>query len=226
MDLYSSARSVAAHRVRIAMQLKGIPYRIVSVADSDAGVGLDGPDYRMLNPQGLLPTLADREFNLSQSLAIIEYLDELQPEPPLLPREPRRRARARQYAQILCCDMQPLSAPRVLRYLEAMPGVAAPALAAWSQHWLVEGFDALELWLTADFNAGPYCLGGDLSIADICLVPQFAQARQLGMSMEDFPMLAEVVETCERLPAFQRAAPAAQPDASRPPEPGSTMPHA
>ncbi|MCC6202245.1 MAG: maleylacetoacetate isomerase [Gammaproteobacteria bacterium] len=207
MDLYTSAHSIASHRVRIALLLKGLTYHsIVIVPESDGDGGQDGPEYRMLNPQGLLPTLTDREFSLSQSLAIIDYLDELQPEPPLLPRDRRRRARARQYAQILGCDVQPLLAPRVLRYLRTVLAVDAPALAAWQQHWLVEGFDALELWLTADLAVGPYCLGDELSLADVCLVPQFLAARRLGLPLDDFPTLAEVVENCERLPAFQRAA--------------------
>lgn len=214
MELYTSFRSIAAHRVRIALQLKGLSYRAVPIAMSvDSGDDPAGPDYRMVNPQGLVPTLGDREFKLSQSLAIIEYLDDLYPDPPLLPRDPRRRARARQYAQILATDVQPLTSPRVQHYLQTVLRADQKALASWCQHWLVEGFDALELWLAAEPSVGPYCLGDDISLADIVLVPQIAHARELGIVMEDFPTLCDITENCERLTAFQSAAPRAQPDA-------------
>jgi maleylacetoacetate isomerase len=173
------------------------------------------PEYRALNPQGLVPTLVDGELVLSQSLAIIEYLDELVPEPPLLPRDPPGRARARQLADIIACDIHPLNNLRVQRYLQRSLRISDEARLEWSQHWIVEGFDALELWLTAESSSGPFCLGGTVSIADVLLIPQLYNARRYHVSLDDFPTLCEIEANCNALEAFRRAAPDVQPDAPK-----------
>lgn len=162
-------------------------------------------DFRALNPQAMVPVLADDKIVLSQSLAIIEYLDRCFPQPPLLPSGNVERARVQQFAQIICCDMQSLTSYRVMSFLRTECKLNANARKRWFRHWLLEGLDALELWLIASGAARNYCVGDQISIADICLVPQLNIARRNGIDIDDFPRLAAIEENCLKLEAFEQA---------------------
>ncbi len=206
-ELHDFHRSSSAHRVRIALALKGLDYQAVPVALQD-GEHLEA-EYRSVNPQGLVPVYGDAQILLSQSLAIIEYLDETHPSPPLLPSTPLERARARQFALLVAADMQPLTALRVMSYLRDECRMDVAARRRWFHHWLLEGLDALELWLTAAERATRFCVSNEPSIADVCLVPQLEVARRSGIDVEEFPRLAKVEVQCLALPAFQQARAAA-----------------
>lgn len=206
MELYDSNRSASAYRVRIALALKGLSYQSIPLSLSRGGGEQLLPEYRAVNPQGLLPSLIDDDFILTQSLAIIEYLDECHPTPPLLPNDPRQRARARQFAQIIVGDIQSLTNLRTLVYLRSVLGVSDVNRSLWYRHWLLEGLDALELWLTAE-SGSRYCVGNGVSIADLCLVPLLHSARRFSLALDDFPRLCEVEDACLALPAFQAAHP-------------------
>ena len=204
-ELHDFHRSSSAHRVRIALNLKGLDYRAIPVALIN-GEHLEA-DYRALNPQSLVPVYGDSDVMLSQSLAIIEYLDETHPTPPLLPSEPVTRARARQLALVIVADMQPLMALRVMTYLRDACRSDVAARRRWFQHWMLEGLDALELWLTAAARATRYCVADHPTLADVCLVPQLEVARRGGIDIEEFPRLAKVEQHCLALPAFLDARP-------------------
>lgn len=204
-ELHDFHRSSSAHRVRIALALKGLDYTAVPVA-LHAGEQHEA-DFRALNPQGLVPVYSDNRVLLSQSLAIIEYLDESHPEPPLLPTAPVERARARQFAYMIGADIQPLTALRVVGFLRDVFRIDARGRRNWFNHWLLEGLDALELWLTAAGGSPHFCIGATPTIADICLIPQLAVARRNGIDIEDFPRLAAVESRCLALPPFQAAQP-------------------
>lgn len=210
-ELHDFHRSSSAHRVRIALALKGLDYRAVPVALQD-GEHLEA-EYRTVNPQGLVPVYSDPQIMLSQSLAIIEYLDECHPTPPLLPATPLERARARQFALLVAADIQPLTGLRVMSYLRDACRMDVAARRGWFNHWLMEGLDALELWMTAAERSTRFCVSDEPSIADVCLVPQLAVARRSGIDVEEFPRLAVVEARCLELPAFiaAGAAPAASP---------------
>lgn len=200
-ELHDFARSSSAYRVRIALALKGLGHTRLAV-DLLAGEQHEA-EFRALNPQGLVPVYSDGEIHLSQSLAIIEYLEECHPEPTLLPDTATQRARARQIAQLICCDMQPLNGFRVLLYLRDTLGIDVQRRRQWFQHWLLEGLDALELWLIADAPRKNFCVGDRPGIADICLVPQLDLARRNHIDIEDFPRLAAIEAACMRLPEFR-----------------------
>jgi maleylacetoacetate isomerase len=200
-ELHDFARSSASYRVRIALALKGLDHARVAV-DLLKGEQHEA-DFRALNPQGLIPVYSDDDVHLSQSLAIIEYLDERHPDPPLLPASPQTRARARQIANLICCDIHPLNGFRVLIYLRDTLGIDVQRRRHWFQHWLLEGLDALELWLTADGARRHFCVGEQVSIADVCLVPQLDVARRNSIDIEDFPRLAAVETACLAMPAFR-----------------------
>ena len=211
VECYSYYRSTASHRVRIALNLKQVPHTLHTVDLLAGGGAQHEVEFRAINPQGCVPVLVDGELALSQSLAILEYLDEKHPAPPLLP--PEGRARARQFAQIISSDVHPLNNLRVMQYLQTEFGMPEAGRRRWYHHWILEGFDALELWLTAESAPGPYCLGEAVSLADICLVPQLHSARRMRVPLEDFPALADIEAACLELDAFRRAAPEAQSDA-------------
>jgi len=213
MELYDSNRSASAYRVRIALALKGLPHRSIPLSLSRGGGQQLLAEYRAINPQGMLPSLIDDDFVLTQSLAIIEYLDESHPTPPLLPGDPRQRARARQLAQIIVGDIQSLTNLRVLTYLRSVLGTSDVNRSLWYRHWLLEGLDALELWLTAE-SGDRYCVGNGVSLADVCLVPLLHSARRFALALDDFPRLCEVEEACLALPAFQAAHPDRHPEDS------------
>jgi maleylpyruvate isomerase len=210
VQLYGYFRSSAAYRVRIACNLKGLAYETIPIhLQKEGGMNLK-PEYRAVNPQMRVPALKlDGGEVLTQSLAIIEYLDETHPNPPLLPRDALARARVRALAQLIACDIHPLNNVAPLRYLKNVMGQDQPKIDAWYHHWIVEGFNALETML----GSGPYSYGRDVTLADICLVPQVANARRLKVPLDNYPKIVAVDAACAKLPAFDKARPENQPDA-------------
>ena len=210
MKLYSYFRSSAAFRVRIALNLKGIAYETASVHLVKDGGHNKRPEFRAVNPQMRVPVLVTPEGDtLTQSLAIIEYLDEIEPEPPLLPKDLIGRAKARALADLIACDIHPLNNTSPLRYLKHELHQEQSVIDAWYHHWVTVGFEALEALL----EPGPYACGKAVTIADICLVPQVYNARRLKVPLEKFPKILAVDAACMALPAFDRARPENQPDA-------------
>jgi maleylacetoacetate isomerase len=211
MILHDYFRSSAAYRVRIALNLKGIEAdrRYVHLRKGEQR----GPEYLGINPQGLIPALVlDDGTALTQSLAIIEYLDEAHREPPLLPQKPADRAWVRGIALAIACDIHPIDNLRVLKYLANVLHVDEPARDDWYRHWIVEGFNAIEAQLAAR-GSGRYAFGGSPTLADICLVPQVANAARLKVEMAPYPRIAAVNAACLAHPAFDSARPELQADA-------------
>jgi len=212
VKLYSYFRSSAAYRARIALNLKGLSYETVSVHLVKDGGHNRRPEYRAVNPQMRVPALvAPGGEVLIQSLAIIEYLDETHPEPPFLPKDPIARAKVRGLAELIACDIHPLNNTSPLRYLKNQMGQEQSAIDAWYHHWVREGFEALEALL----EPGPYACGKVVTLADICLVPQVANARRLKVPLDKFPKIVGVDAACLKLPAFDAARPENQPDADQ-----------
>jgi maleylacetoacetate isomerase len=211
MKLYTYFRSSAAYRVRIALNLKGIDYESVPVDLRPAAHRQQ--EYLALNPQGLIPALADGGTVISQSLAVIEYLEESHPSPPLLPRSPPDRARVRSLALAVACDIHPLNNLRVLNYLRSQLGQDEAAVDTWYRHWVAEGFHGLEEEARRASGDGRHMFGTEVTLADICLVPQMFNARRFKCNVQPFPTLRAICAHLETLPAFARAAPDAQPDA-------------
>jgi len=211
MKLFGYYRSSAAYRVRIAMNLKGleVDHRFVHLRKGEQST----PEYGALNPQGLVPLLIDGPNVLTQSLAIIEYLEETNPEPSLLPKTPLERARVRAIAQAIASDIHPLNNLRVLRYLIGPMKVSDEAKNEWYRHWLVEGLTALERSLTPAAGTGTFCHGDQPTLADICLVPQVYNAERADLDLSPFPRITKIVAACRELRAFQDADPARQGDA-------------
>lgn len=212
MKLYGYFRSSAAFRVRIALNLKGLGYEpaFIHLRKNEQR----GADYLALNPQGLVPTLIDGTATLTQSLAIIEYLEETHPEPPLLPPDPLGRARVRALAQAVACDIHPIDNLRVLRYLAKPLGHDQAAIETWFTHWIRVGFDGIERILAADGKAGRFCHGDTPTLADACLVPQvFNAQRYPSFVLADYPAIGRIFAACMTLDAFDRARPEKQPDA-------------
>jgi maleylacetoacetate isomerase len=211
--LYDYFRSSAAYRVRIALNLKGVAPDERTFVHLRMG-GQRAQDYLALNPQGLVPALAlDEGAVLTQSLAIVEYLDETHPEPPLLPADPIGRARVRAIALSIACDIHPLDNLRVLNYLIGTLGVAREQKDGWYRYWIDVGFEALEKALARDRARGRFCHGDAPTLADVCLVPQMANARRFDIDLSPYPTLMRIESACLALPAFADAAPARQPDA-------------
>ena len=204
-------RSSSAYRCRIAFNLKGIGYDFTSVHLRRGGGEQKTPEYRALNPQALVPTLEEGAFTLTQSLAIIEWLDETQPGPKLLPEDANLRAEVRAFAQVIACDVHPLQNLRVLDYLKGTFGADQAALDAWCGRWITDGLAACEA-LLAKRPATTYCFGETPTLADICLIPQVFSASRFGVSLEAMPRVRAVAAACEALPAFAAAAPKNQPD--------------
>jgi maleylpyruvate isomerase len=213
LKLYSYFRSSAAYRVRIALNLKGLAYEYVPIhLVRDGGQQLK-PEYRAVNPDGIVPTLVDGDDVLTQSLAIIEYLEETHPEPPLLPRAPADRAFVRSIALAVACEIHPLDNLRVLKYLKHKVKAPDEVKDAWYAHWVESGFEALEKRLAADKRVGALCFGDTPTVADLCLVPQVFNARRFKIDLGRFPTIERIADHADTLDAFQRAAPAQQPDA-------------
>ena len=213
MRLYDYFRSSAAYRVRIALNLKGVTPDERTFVHLRMG-NQRAQDYLALNPQGLVPALAlDDGHVLTQSLAIVEYLEETYPEPPLLPAEAAARARVRAIALQIACDIHPLNNLRVLNYLLGTLGVAKEQKDGWYRYWVDVGFEALEKMLAHDADTGRFCHGERPTLADVCLVPQIANARRFNIDMSPYPTLARIESACNAIEAFAAAAPARQRDA-------------
>ncbi|HEY5238520.1 MAG TPA: maleylacetoacetate isomerase [Rhizomicrobium sp.] len=211
--LYEYFRSSAAYRARIAFNLKSIEPELRLIHLLKDGGRQHTPEYKVLNPQGLIPALAHDGHLITQSLAIIEYLDEIAPEPPLLPRDASGRARVRAIAYAIACDIHPVNNLRVLRYMQNELQISEDKRARWQQHWIALGFDALETTLARDSQTGKYCHGDTPTIADICLIPQMANARRVHVDLTAYPTLLRIEQTALAHPAFAAARPEVQPDA-------------
>jgi maleylacetoacetate isomerase len=211
LTLYSYWRSTAAYRVRIALNLKGLAYRQLPVHLLKDGGQQHAAEYRALNPQELVPLLVDGETGIAQSLAILEYLEEVYPLPTLLPAEPAQRARVRALALHIACEIHPLNNLRVLQYLSNQLGVADQAKDAWYRHWVGLGLAAVEQGLTG-FEGG-LSLGQRPGYLEACLVPQLYNARRFNCALDAYPRILAMAARCESLEAFKQAAPEVQPDA-------------
>lgn len=212
LTLYDYWRSSAAYRVRIALNLKGLSYDSVPVSL------LKGEQhsvtYRTQNPQGLVPLLASDKGRFGQSLAIIEYLNETYPTPPLLPSDPEARAMVRAMAYMVACDIHPINNLRVVQYLTSQLGASEAQKTAWIHHWMKEGFAALEVLAKQAGSSGKFCLGSVPTLADICLVPQMYNARRFKLELSPYPTLVAIDAHCMSLRAFIAAQPEKQADAA------------
>jgi maleylpyruvate isomerase len=210
LKLYSYFRSSAAYRVRIALNLKGLPYQMAFVHLTKDGGQQRKPEFVAINPQKRVPALelSGGEV-LTQSLAIIAYLDEVYPEPPFLPVDALERAKVRAIAQVVACDIHPLNNLIALQYLKRTLKQEQPEIDAWYHNWVIDGFTAIETMLTP----APYACGAHVTLADICLVPQVFNARRLKVPLDNFPKIVAAEQACLKLPAFDKARPENQPDA-------------
>ncbi len=219
--LYTYWRSSAAFRVRIALALKGLDYESVPKHLLRDGGEQRKPDYLAVNPQGLIPALADDGFVIPQSLAICEYLEEIHPEPQLLPGSARDRAIVRGMAMVVACDTHPLNNLPIMGYLRREFGADDAAVNRWVAHWIERGFAGLERWVGsipgAPVEAGQqrFCFGNAPTLADVCLVPQMYNARRFSVDVTPYPRLVAICAHLEALPAFRSARPENQPDAER-----------
>ncbi len=214
LQLYTYYRSVSAHRVRIALNYKAVPHESIYV-DEDLGEQHNA-GYLEHNPQGLVPALVvDDSLTITQSAAILEFLEEKYPERPLLPQALADRARVRSFAQVMIADMQPFNILRTYYYQRDVMGIDKAARRAWYEHWMHKGFTALESMLQTHLQPGGYCHGDKPTLADVCLVPQVSNAKQNQLDLSDYPTLRRIYQTCMALPAFQAAAPDTQRDRQR-----------
>ena len=213
MKLYGYFRSSATYRVRIALGLKGIDWETAVVDLRAPARAQHSAEFRAVNPHGLIPVLIDGERTLTQSLAIIEYLEETHPRPALLPRSPAERAAVRALAFAVACDIHPLNNSRVLEYLRTQLAQGETGVNRWYGHWIALGFAALERDARRLSGDGRHMYGSSVTLADVCIVPQMANARRFNCDVAPYPTLRAICAHLETLPAFARAAPAAQPDA-------------
>ena len=212
MKLYSFFRSGTSHRLRIALNLKGLTPEYIPV-DLRVDAQAEAP-FKAVNPQGLVPAMTlDDGQTLIQSPAIIEWLEERYPEPALLPRDPEARAHVRAMAAIVGCDVHPINNRRILQYLRKSFGANEDAVNAWCGTWIGAGFDAIEALLAQDKARGAFCFGNAPSMADVYLIPQVESARRFNVDLARWPLFGAVDQACGELPAFAQAAPLAQPDA-------------
>ena len=210
MKHYTYFRSSAAYRVRIALNLKGLNAEAIPIHLIKDGGRQHSTEYRAINPQRRVPTLVlDSGDVLTQSPAIIEYLDEVHPKPPFLPPDPVERAKIRAFAAVIGCDIHPLNNLAPLQYLRRELKHEQPEIDAWYHHWIIEGFTALETMI----RPGPYCFGANVTLADIFLVPQMSNARRLKVPLDNFPKLVAADAACLKLAPFDKARPENQPDA-------------
>lgn len=210
MKLHTYFRSSASFRVRIALNLKGLAYEpaFVHLPKGEHRA----PGYGALNPQALVPTLEDAGQRLTQSLAILEYLEETRPQPPLLPKDPAGRARVRSLSLLIACEIHPLNNLRVLQHLKRVLGQNEDQVNAWYRHWIADGMARLEADLAGTKGAGKYCHGDQPGMADCCLVPQVFNAQRYQCDLAPYPTAMRVFAACMKLDAFERAQPALQPD--------------
>jgi maleylpyruvate isomerase len=213
MKLYTFFRSSASYRVRIALNLKGLNYEPVPIHLRRGGGEQFSAAYKAINPQALVPALEDSGRILTQSLAIMEYLEELYPKPPLLPTAAADRALVRSMALIIACEIHPIQNLRVLVHLKKDLKQSDDDLNLWARHWIGLGLSALEQLVVSGPKRGKFCFGDTPTLADICLVPQLANARRFGCDLSVYPTLLQIETACSALPAFANAAPEKQPDA-------------
>ncbi len=213
LKLYNYFRSSASFRVRIALNLKGLPYEYAAVHLTKGGGEQFAPEFRALNADALIPVLDDDGVVLTQSLAIIEYLDETRPEPPLLPADSVERAYVRAFALTIACEIHPLNNLRVLRYLVRNLGVNEEKKNEWYRHWVEQGLAALENQVVAERRSGRHVLGDTVTLADVVLVPQIFNARRFDCRLDHVPTLMRIFEHCMELSSFIDAQPSRQPDA-------------
>lgn len=211
MKLYTFFRSSAAFRMRIALNCKGLAYeaQFVSLMKDEHR----RPEYLALNPQGLVPALEDGGALLTQSLAMMEYLEETHPQPPLLPSGAVERAYVRAVAQIIACEIHPLNNLRTLRYVKKTYGLDEDGVNAWYRHWIADGLGGLEAYLAGCGKAGKYCYRDQVTMADCCLVPQVFNAQRYACDLAPYPRVMAIFAECMKLPAFIAAQPSNQPDA-------------
>jgi maleylpyruvate isomerase len=213
MKLYSYYRSSCSYRVRIALNHKGLKYEHHSVHLVKDGGEQHKPEYKALNPQELVPTFIDGDFILTQSMAIMEYLEEKYPKPHILPKDAQQRAYVRQLSLICVADIHPLNNLKVLNHLSNEFGITQEQKTAWYHKWIRQGFDATEKLLEkSPFRIGPYCCGDEVTMADMCLIPQVYNARRYEMDMSLWPLITRAEEHCLKLKTFLNAAPENQPD--------------
>lgn len=212
MRIYGYFRSSSAYRLRIALNLKGVTPEFIPVHLNRDGGEQKKPAYRAVNPQGLVPALEDGDFVLTQSLAMIEWLDETQPEPRLIPQDVNQRAKVRAFSQVIACDIHPLQNLRVLNYLRTEYDQDQEGVERWCQRWISDGLAACEQLLERDQGAGPFCFGETPTLADICLIPQVFSAQRFKANIRDLPRVRAVFDACQELPAFADAHPSKQPD--------------
>jgi len=210
-QLYTFFRSSTSFRLRIALAYKRLDYEphYVSLPKMEHRI----PSYRDMNPQGLVPLLVEDGRFLIQSMAVIEYLDEVYPEPPLMPKDPIGRSYVRAVSQIIGCEIHPLNNVRVLKHLKAQFGADEAATNAWYEHWITEGLSGLEGYLAREGLSGDFCYGNTVTMADICLVPQIFNARRFNCSLDAYPKLLAITDRCMTLDAFRAAEPSTQGDA-------------
>ena len=210
-DLYTFFRSSTSYRLRIALAYKRLDYtpHYVSLPKMEHRT----PSYRALHAQGLVPLLVDGSRSLIQSMAIIEYLDEVYPEPPLIPKDVHGRAYVRAVSQIIGCDIHPLNNVRVLKRIQTQFGADEAATKVWYQHWIAEGLGGLEAYLDSTRAFGRFCYGDTVTMADICLVPQIVNAQRFGCPLDDYPILNAIFERCMAIEAFRTTQPSTQADA-------------
>jgi maleylacetoacetate isomerase len=210
-ELYTFFRSSTSYRLRIALTYKGLDY--VPHYISLPKMQHRDPAYREKNPQGLVPLLVDRDHSFIQSMAIIEYLDETYPEPPLMPRDSLGKSYVRAVSQIIGCEIHPLNNVRVLKRIASQFGADEAATKVWYQHWIAEGLSGLEDYLNRSGLAGDYCYGDSVTMADICLVPQIFNAQRFGCPLDAYPTINRIFDRCMTLAAFTSTEPSTQGDA-------------
>ena len=213
MKLYTFFRSSASYRVRIALNLKGISCEQAPIHLRRGGGEHLTAAYRAINPQALVPALEDNGRILTQSLAIIEYLDEKYANPPLLPKDPAVKAVVRSMALVIACEVHPIQNLRVLNYVKATYNQTDAQVNQWAQHWIDLGLGALQEMIVAQTKRGKFCFGDTPTLADVCLIPQLGNARRYGCDLAKYPTILEIEKHCNALPAFANAAPEKQPDA-------------
>ena len=213
MKLYTFFRSSASYRVRIALNMKGLAYEQVPIHLRRGGGEQLGAAYKAINPQALVPALDDSGKIFTQSLAIIEYLEETHPQPPLLPANPADKALVRSMAMVIACEVHPIQNLRVLQFVKKEYNQTDEQVNHWAQHWIDLGLAALEQMILAQPKRGNFCFGNEPTLADICLIPQLGNARRYGCDPAKYPKILAIEKACMALPAFANAAPEKQPDA-------------